>query len=330
MSKDIIIQEGGTGRQLSVDKLRTHLVGGGTCLWVPEDGVKLGKKTIRADGTYPAADEGLYGFSQVTVRGIGKATGKGEDGNEYTVAPDASGRLAFKKIASSIRITENPDKMSYAVGEILDYTGIVVTAYDANGESMGAIPFTQLEFPLERVEGNLIGKHYRTVDNALRAVQLDTLGIYTASGSLAYIYPFPLGYRHHSSDGLDWGTTIGSYYVPAPATLLATRYNGTTFMARIDENGGDFHLALFEQDPSTGVWSMYGGTSASIPYNEFSSGGVWDIESEIIPTSSGNPTGYRPGDMVLADAALIVPVQWTRPEDGAVLTTDFEIDIPMS
>lgn len=35
MSKNINIQEGGIGKQLTVDKLKTNLVDGGTQLWVP-------------------------------------------------------------------------------------------------------------------------------------------------------------------------------------------------------------------------------------------------------------------------------------------------------
>lgn len=41
MSKNIVIQEGGVGRQFTADKLRTALVGSGSCTWVPEDGVQL-------------------------------------------------------------------------------------------------------------------------------------------------------------------------------------------------------------------------------------------------------------------------------------------------
>jgi tetratricopeptide (TPR) repeat protein len=37
MSKNITIQEGGTAKQFTAQKLQTSLVGGGTQLWVPED-----------------------------------------------------------------------------------------------------------------------------------------------------------------------------------------------------------------------------------------------------------------------------------------------------
>lgn len=37
MNQNIIIQEGGTNYQFTAKKLKTNKVGGGTCLWIPED-----------------------------------------------------------------------------------------------------------------------------------------------------------------------------------------------------------------------------------------------------------------------------------------------------
>jgi len=67
MSKNIVIQEGGVGRQFTADKLTTPLVEGGTCNWVPEDEVQLETKFITENGTYVAKTDGKYGYSQVTV-----------------------------------------------------------------------------------------------------------------------------------------------------------------------------------------------------------------------------------------------------------------------
>lgn len=323
MSKNISIQEGGVGRNMSVDKLRTALAGGGTCLWVPEDSVNLGTKSITEDGTYKAADDGLYGYSEVTVYGIGKVTGKGEDGNEYSVGVDENGDLTFTKLPSSIRITTNPEKMEYAPHEHMDYTGMVVTAYDENGDRMYDIPLAELILQ-DKAEGQASPTGARSADGKIEAVTL-----YTVYIGNAYIYPFPLGYRHHSSDGLDWPITVGSYaaYLPVAATLLATRFNGVTYMARIDGDVGDFHVSLWEQDPSTGVWHMYGGTSASIPYNQFSASGVSDFDGDIIPLSTASPTDYRPTDMEPTDITLTLPVGYARPQDGEILETTLTVTI---
>lgn len=78
MPKDIIFQRKkkgksvvGTSKQTKL--LRTNLQGGGTCDWVPEDETQLIPKVITQDGVYKASDEmgNIYGYSQVTVQGIG-------------------------------------------------------------------------------------------------------------------------------------------------------------------------------------------------------------------------------------------------------------------
>lgn len=72
MSKSITISEGSQAKNfMSVSKLRTNLIGGGTQNWVPEDEAgmyaNLGVAEIDKNGTYKASDEDLDGFSQVNV-----------------------------------------------------------------------------------------------------------------------------------------------------------------------------------------------------------------------------------------------------------------------
>ena len=145
MSKNIVIQEGGIGKQLTVDKLKTNVVGGGTCLWVPEDSTQLGTKFISENGTYKASDDGYYGFSEVTVSGVGTATGKDGDGDQAqtTVDPE-TGDLVTKKLIESIQITTPPAKTTYQDGETIDFSGLVVHGYSSTGRDMGVIPLNKL------------------------------------------------------------------------------------------------------------------------------------------------------------------------------------------
>lgn len=82
--KDIIISEGRTSKQfLGVSKLHTTLADeSGTCSWIPEDEADeyahLGMKTITSNGTYPAALDGLAGYSSVIVEVPTGAGGAGE------------------------------------------------------------------------------------------------------------------------------------------------------------------------------------------------------------------------------------------------------------
>ena len=155
MSKNITIKEGGTAKQLTVDKLKTHLVSGGTCLWVPEDETNLTTKTITENGTYTASDDGYYGYSQVTVSGIGTATGTDGDGDEAVVTTGEDGELEENKIPSSIVVETPPALTIYADGETIDFFGIVVKGYLKTGglwtdedHPDGVIPISELTFPV--------------------------------------------------------------------------------------------------------------------------------------------------------------------------------------
>jgi hypothetical protein len=145
VSKNIVIQENGIGKQLTADKLKTNLVGGGTCLWVPEDETQLGTKYVSENGTYRASDDGYYGFSEFTVSGVGTATGKDGDGDKaQTTVDPTTGDLVTKKLIESIQVTTSPTKTTYQGGETLDFSGLVVHGYSSTGRDMGVIPLSQL------------------------------------------------------------------------------------------------------------------------------------------------------------------------------------------
>lgn len=155
MSKDIVIQEGGQGKNLTADKLRTALVGGGDCLWVPEDEVQLTTKTITEDGTYIASDEGYYGYSEVTVNGIGTATGTGPDGERHSYSEDGAGGIVDNLLPASISVVTPPTITTYPDGATIDFTGMVVKGYLRSGDLWtdsshpdGVIPISELTLPV--------------------------------------------------------------------------------------------------------------------------------------------------------------------------------------
>lgn len=116
MGKNITLREGDTSKQFTADKIKTNLVSGGTCNWIPEDEavdyvdlkdhtfnqagtfmpsqfncdgfrqVKIDipadvkEKTITANGEFYAADDNVLGYSKVTV-----AVPDGGGGGPYTV-----------------------------------------------------------------------------------------------------------------------------------------------------------------------------------------------------------------------------------------------------
>ena len=182
MSKNITIQEGGTVKTMTVHKLKTTLVAGGTCLWVPEDEVSLGTKHITENGTYTASEDGKYGYSQVTVNVPGGAGGSpggvgstvvGKDpttGEDQAVTVNENGELETTRLPESIAITTQPTKTEYIDGETIDTTGIVVHAYYADGTDYGAVEDSELSITPNEADVELISRETYIGDgiNAIR------------------------------------------------------------------------------------------------------------------------------------------------------------------
>ena len=173
MSKNIIIQEGGIPKQMTVSKIKVNNVGSDTSLWVPEDSTTLVTKNISKNGTYKASSDNAYGYSEVTVNvagGKGSATSSGipttsngvdpggigsaivgtnpTTGNEEAVGVDSGGNLVTTSLPSSIVLTVNPTKMSYQDGETIDITGATVTAKKADGTTWTSSQYPNGHIPL--------------------------------------------------------------------------------------------------------------------------------------------------------------------------------------
>lgn len=146
MSVNITIQEGNSGKIFNgTKKLKIQTSGGSYSYWVAEDDVQTGTKSIKSNGTYRSKDDNLYAYSQVTVSVTdGKVTGKKPDGNEYAIDEDGNGYLTETLVPSSIRITTPPTKTEYDIGDLIDITGIIVTAYKGDGTVYGAVPNNEI------------------------------------------------------------------------------------------------------------------------------------------------------------------------------------------
>lgn len=205
MSEAIKIKEGGVDRsQNQINKLKTDTVGGGVCFWVPETERQTDDKRITENGTYKAEDEGLYGYDEITVSvpHTGSMSGKGEDGNNYSVTVDDGGYIEETKIPSAIQITTPPPRVSYNDGDTIDYSGIVVTLYDGNGNVFtdsiypdGIVPFSELSFPVSKAqyEGGGVSSDLDTspVPQPIQVVDgaFSTHGHYTSSGK-NYVFSY--------------------------------------------------------------------------------------------------------------------------------------------
>lgn len=173
MPKNVVIMEGGKGlRFADVSKLITDKSNGNDS-WVPTEDRIIRQKYISKNGIYYAKDDGIYGFSKLTVNIPGGAQGytvptvaslpygvevattdpsqpmpiiPGTVGSSLigidpdtglrsvaTVQPD--GTLSKKVIPSAIRVLIPPAKTTYRAGEKIQYAGLVVELLDSGGNN---------------------------------------------------------------------------------------------------------------------------------------------------------------------------------------------------
>lgn len=85
MSKNIVIQEAGLNKSLTVDALRLKKFDGGSEDWTPEDGKNLVELQIGGSGTYRASDYNAYGIAVARVKPKygGGATSKAAPVHEF-------------------------------------------------------------------------------------------------------------------------------------------------------------------------------------------------------------------------------------------------------
>ena len=309
----------------TVDKLRTPGIGGSDITWIPEEKTRCESLSVSVNGTYAAADAGKYGYNYVVVNVPGNSvTGTDGDGDEATATVDPdTGEIEITKIPSSIRVTTLPSKTIYVDGETIVYTGIVVHAYTANGQDMGAVPFNELVFPVN--EADVVGNPW-TDGGGLNSMMLYYTAHYAVDWRgneyVVYVHTPAVG---HDDDYPDQPATFGG---SGPATLLVTRYNGYNY-AMLVTGDGPCRVDMFTYAPDTDGdgknygWTLTGGTSARAYKGRFSSAS-WEEYLTEIPESTVNPTGIDPSNL---HATQTLPVQWSRTGDGAVLETSFDISV---
>ena len=326
MSKNITIQEGGVGRQFTADKLKTALVGGGSCLWVPEDEVAIGPKTITENGVFVAADDGLYGYSQVAVNNVGIAMGKmpsnapTADGNEYAVSGDTGDYLEFTKLPSSIKVTTLPTTREYNDRDTIDYTGMIVTKYDANGSSMGTIPLSELTLSVTEADYGS-AYHEEWTDGAgvnARMLTYTPRWYLNWKGDEVVVYCSEVVGTKNGLPAM-FGDKSG------PTQFLITRYNGEIYCmgstAKRYLNG-----YTYDASAENSNYSLFSGTNANTGTGPVVNNGHFSDWVTGIPVSTVKPTDNTELHPEQSGKQTI-PVKWARPFDGKVLETSFEITV---
>lgn len=319
MSKNITIQEGGVAKQLTVDKLKTNLVSGGTCLWVPEDEVQLTTKYITENGTYSASSDGYYGYSQVTVSGIGTTSGKDPDGSgdEAVAQPDPeTGEIEITKVPSSIRVITPPTNPYgiYQDGQAISTNGMVVKAYLESGGEYGTVPNNEITLNPSTATYDASTDH----------------GGYEGDGLVVSSYIGKLVTRERNGRpmvefiGDINGTDINRFVVFSSNTSLVgrelclTQYNGAAYGMTPDGGSLQLNVQQYNSGATFGVSNSFEKINAAQRYDGLlSAGGV----SSVDPTGR-NIEGLTP---MQRGSTQTITVLWPRPGDGKVLETTFEI-----
>ena len=306
MSKNITIQEGGMAKSLTVDKLKTYLVGGGSCLWIPEDERQLTTKYISKNGTYKASDDGYYGYSEVTVSGVGTASGKDPDGSGDDAAAytdPETGDLVIAKLPSSIVVTTPPTNPYgiYTDGQSISTDGMVVKAYLESGAEYGTVPNSEITInPTVAIYDASTDRSEYTGDgiDAIR-IRSSTTPIDPEAVNLSYeLFGIPDGVSN--MPGLDFYVTIyGTQSYIASDNVFSATVAIKSSAARIVSSGnGRFSLSTDAQ-----FWKG------------------------AVPESSTDPTNKSIDDLEPAGTGSrqTITVSWPRPHDGKLLETTFEI-----
>lgn len=351
MSKNIVIQEGGVGRQFSADRLKTATVGGGHCYWVPEDEVQLRTLFVTENGTYKAEDEECYGYSEVTVNGIGAAVGLDSDGDTAcaTVDPE-TGLITIKKLPSRIQITTPPSILSYSDGDAINYSGMVVKAYLESGELWtdenhpnGVIPLSELTLP----------ENYADYAAATHTGKVSTDFNITPNpfdiGSIDHVSAWSVGGGAYRRDEVRYSdNVIGSlkrldshvidHYIASSEPFSET-WESKAYEVSKQEAAGLTNEQIAKSSLGT-LYQENSGTvenSSSYTYNGktvyyyagtgyYGAPTYWDIEPITVGNADQIAWAMVYGDIIESGTENI-PVQYIVPESGNILSDEFTIHV---
>lgn len=333
MSKNITILEGSTSKQFgNAKKLRTNMSGGGTCDWVPEDEVQLTTKHITENGTYIAADEGYYGYSQVTVNGIGGTTYTAQDGDQLGGDPllpaedyyiDEYGNVVL--LPSAIGFTLPPSKLNYENGEHIVLTGANVRAYRNDGVTWESSDYPGGIVPLSELTIVPATADYSQSSGESHAISdLFNKEIYFKKDSAQTIRNYPR--RHYVVMGASFAvgpSSGGCWFIAAASEPLTGRYYKKQLGGQITDDRPYSLAGSYTYDNKTVYYNTHASsadTSYDVPNNEGITFNEWQ-------NNHGKMAWTMIYGTITASGEAEIAVKWNRPYDGKELATTFDIQI---
>ena len=323
MSANTSIKEGGTPFPFGpVKALLVEGSDGKYYPWVPESERQLGYKSIDKNGIYRASDDGVYGWSKVSVS-VSQATsvtGRDPDtGDEVVVRPDPdTGVLEKETVPSSIEVISPPTVPSniYVDGQSIVPGDMVVKAYLASGEEYGTVPNVEITLNPNRAVFDETQDHIGTGEATLNGVTIpfalaDRLTKWESSEQLAYLE------YHPTVDAVALIKNGGWTMYSVGASVPYTKYK---ISPPPGETSGNERLNPITNSPYYSRQLGYASavTRDTIPDASSATSGLSDAQiAEVI--FEGARTINPPG------SPMTITVSWPRSGDGAILETTFDI-----
>lgn len=340
MSANTSILEGGNARSFGpVTCLMVQGDDGKYYPWYPEADRQLESLSVDKNGIYQASKYGVYGWSRVSVNVPQTSSVTGKDpqtGQEMTVTSDPeTGELVETVVPVEIRIETPPTFTGpYGDGAYIDFSGLTVAAYDANGDKMQDVPFGELIFPITvaRYNPDASGEYGRATSSLL------------PTGGYVPIYNSPVcdyelnNPTHLYGHYIGIAGATGGIFKPANNNyqiVFASASRGEiSYFQRDLVLDYDGNASIQDHAYQLNLANPYTYNGKTVYWNYLGLPGDRIIEGvHIIPTYDAPimivDRGKIAWTMIYGDTEITggtqVPVQWQRPGDGAVLETSFGI-----
>lgn len=325
MSANTTIQEGGKGYPFGPVKCLMVEGDDGTYYpWYPEADRQMDSLSVDKNGIYQASKYGVYGWSRVSVNvpQTGSVTGRDpQTGQEVTVTADPeTGELVETVVPVEIRVIAPPTNPygTYVDGQTITKDGMVVKAYDANGNETQTVPIGEITInPTTAVYDSSKDTAEYSNGNGINAIAVSAHNIYTEKrGGVDYYGKYSLANIGEKFIGTNTEKTI-----PNDAVYYLTKYNGNVYLAVKNDNS----VARYEY--LDGVLRMAGNVTGSYG-KEFTSTDFFAEWFNSVSESTANPNRVDVDTLTMTrgwGAKQTITVSWPRPGDGAILETTFDI-----
>lgn len=365
MSKNVKIKEGNNPRTFwNVSRIRINDTNGSS-LWMPEDEAKLETKHISENGTYKASEEvddqgvskGLYGYSEVTVSGIGTATGIGADGNEHTISTDENDNFVDTSVPSLIKIDKKPNTTKYSDGAEISLEGAKIQGYMKKGEKWegdeshpnGVIPNSELTLEPDHASLDDVDEYSADIKDktGIDDYWKNQIPIGYTVGLESITQMDDGGYKGGREDGgspIEWIETEDTVYVLG-FTFTNTTFNQSDFIL-CAVSLGEFSFLRVRHN----AWGVYEAVIRSSEYtvnnkrfqyavitskSAFIEG--WELTTNI-PLQEVEPMANVPKSLAYHAGYIVlfgdreggtqeIKVNWNRIVDSKVLSDTFKIEV---